>query len=384
MQEQAPAPNLTSQSSPGGLGLASTQLPLTARLDSWYDSQPLPANLRLLFVPNGTEPDAQPGLRRGFEALLAAGELERYTAFPLQYEQQSARSSEVWERLIATARLDEPTVILIQHLGHGGLTPRILSDLRAAAPGATLAYHDMDPFGRGKPLPPDARLITGQADVVLGCGVTDFRQAFLRSGARRFLYAPHAYDDDRFGTAWTPSADRQFDVVFIANHNHSRLPWRRLPGAAGRVALVRLLQKRFGSKAGIFGRGWQGLGAQGPVAYSDQTAVLRSAWTSANWDYFPAEEAYFSDRLPISLAAGVSHVTTRHPGYLELFGERPGLHLCDSPESVVATVEKLIAAGEGWLIRDGEAARQFAWDNMGQHRQARALLARITSEEASL
>jgi hypothetical protein len=213
--------------------------------------------------------------------------------------------------------------------------------------------------------------------------LTDVRRSFVANGARRFLYAPSAYDDERFGSSWTPSAYREFDVVFIGNQNHSRLPWRRLPGAAGRVELVRLLQKRFGSKAGIFGRGWEGLGVQGPVSYSDQTAVLRSAWTSANWDYFPDEAAYFSDRLPISLAAGVSHVTTRHPGYLELFGDRPGLHLCDSPASVVATVEKLIAAGDVWLMRDGEAARQFAGDNMGQHRQARALLARISSDEAS-
>jgi hypothetical protein len=84
MKEQASAPSLAPRSGADDLLRERTERPLRARLDSWYERHPIPANLRLLFVPNGTEPDSQPGLRRGFEALLAAGDLEHYTAFPLQ------------------------------------------------------------------------------------------------------------------------------------------------------------------------------------------------------------------------------------------------------------------------------------------------------------
>jgi hypothetical protein len=344
-------------------------------LDSRYANQPLPEATRLLFIPNGHGSKPQPGYVNAYDALRQQGELEAFACFALQEETAQTGLADAWGRLVAIAGEFQPTVMVIQHLGAAGLREADVVRLRESAPAAKLFYHDADPFGRSKPLPADARVLTTQADVVVGCGSSNFREVFERSGARAFAYSPHAYDPARFGKPWSQSQSRDFDVVAVVSRNHGRVPWRRMSGWRGRMELVDLLRKRFGGRFALFGRGWSS-SSLGPVHYDQQEQAIRSAWVSANWDYFPQEAHYFSDRLPISLAAGVPHVTTRHPGYEELFPHTIGLHCVESPQAVVNRVESLLDLGEQQLLSEGLAAGDFAAAHMSQTMSARALMLR--------
>jgi hypothetical protein len=357
-------------------GAVRRQLQSTICLDSDYANQALPAASRLLFVPNGTGSHPQPGYLNAYRGLLEQGELDGFTSFALQEETAQTGLVDAWDRLVAAAREFQPTMIVVQHLGSAGLKKSDVVRLRADAPTAKLVYYDPDPFGPSKPLPPDAQVLTSQADVTVGCGSSDFPRVFERAGARTFAYAPNAYDPARFGQPWSATTSRDFDVVVVASRNHGRIPWRRMPGWRGRLELVDTLRKRFGSRLALFGRGWGDRSSLGPVPYDDQQLAIRSAWVSANWDYFPGEAHYFSDRLPISMAAGVPHVTTRHPGYDDLFPSSIGLHSAESPEAIVRQVESLLELDQEELLRQGSAAAKFAASHLSQTTSARALLLR--------
>jgi hypothetical protein len=345
-------------------------------LDSHYANQPLPGRSRLFLVPNGTESDSQPGYLNAYRSLCEKGELDGFADFALQHEISRAGLTDAWDRLVVMARQFQPTIVIVQHLGSAGLKQSDVVQLREAAPAAKLVYYDPDPFGRSRPLPIDARVLIAQSDVAIGCGSSGFRNVFERSGARAFAYAPNAYDPGRFGKPWSASSSRDYDAVVIANRNHGNVPWRRMPGWRGRMELVDLLRKRFGGRFALFGRRWGSRSSLGPVPYDEQEQAIRSAWVSANWDYFPKEAHYFSDRLPISMAAGVPFVTTWHPGYDELFPSSIGLHAVDSPQGVVNRIECLLSLDEEQLLCQGAAAANFAAAHMSQTMSARALLLR--------
>lgn len=116
--------------------------------------------------------------------------------------------------------------------------------------------------------------------------------------------------------------------------------------------------------------------SSGSVPYDEQQEAIRSGWVSANWDYFQYESHYFSDRLPISLAAGVPHVTSDHDGYDDLFTGVRGLYRESSPAAIVQRVEQLLARGPEACIADGKATQRFANENMTQALSARAVLVR--------
>ena len=56
---------------------------------------------------------------------------------------------------------------------------------------------------------------------------------------------------------------------------------------------------------------------------------------SANWGNYDEIAMYASDRLPISLACGVPHITNYQPGYEHVFNNIPGLFIIKSPKEAV-------------------------------------------------
>jgi len=238
------------------------------------------------------------------------------------------------------------------------LTKRRLEQVRRAAPNAVIIYHENDAYGRGKPMPVDAVRMADAADHVFTSGAGAFKSA-LERWCPNVDYVPPGWDQARYSDPDAPFAD-ELDLVMVGNRVTSRVPWRRMPGALDRETLGARVERsadRF--RAAIYGRGWKGVAARGWLAYDHQVKLLRRARVSVNWDYFPEEPSYFSDRLPISLFSGRPHVTTRHPGYEWLPTEQSGLYLADSPDEVFEIAVALLKADPEQLLV--EAARGRAW-----------------------
>ena len=275
--------------------------------------------LRVLYVPNEAGEFRQLGFRRPLANLLSTGLVEEVSIFSLQWRIREGGDPEGHRQdLLRRVRDFRPNMLLMQHLGSTGLTESHFSAMRAACD-FEFVYHEADPFSRHlHPLPRAARAAGQSADVVFTVGNGVFAENFRRAGARDVRWAASPFEPERFGIPVdSDPSTRTHDVVVVANKNRPR--WRGLPNWRNRIAFVEHLQTRFGDRLAIYGRGWRGVGAMGPIDFSRQGDAIRSGWVSANWDHFADEPMYFSNRLPISLAAGSIHATTRHPGYESLF-----------------------------------------------------------------
>jgi hypothetical protein len=84
------------------------------------------------------------------------------------------------------------------------------------------------------------------------------------------------------------------------------------------------------------GQGWNGEPySKGKIGFDQQGEVIRDSWMSVNWGQFDEIPMYSSDRLPISLACGVPHITNYQPGYEHIFGKVPGLYTVKSPQEAL-------------------------------------------------
>jgi hypothetical protein len=300
--------------------------------------------LRVFYVPNEGLANSQRGIRRAFRDLLSASLIEEVEIFSLQRRIQTDGDPETHRQdLISRIISFQPDIVLMQHLGSTGLADAHFKKMRSGAE-FQLIYHEGDPYSKFlHPLPTEARSAGRAADVVFTVGSGQFRNNFVRYGATDVRWASSAFDPGRNDSRNSSlSLEREFDVVVVANRNRPRL--RGLPNWRDRIDFVHQLQKTFGDRLAVYGRGWTGPSAKGPIDYSRQYEAISKGWISANWDHFAIEPSYFSDRLPISLAVGSIHATTFHEGYSEIFGQGTKEFFIARP-----TVPQLITSIQSYL-----------------------------------
>lgn len=328
----------------------------------------------LLYVPNERIIGQQAGPRAAFEACLNAGELERYSAYPLLHRTGVVGSATAIRELLDIARAEQPSVVLLQHLAGSGFGQRCWADLRAACPQALLVYHEHDPYTPiRQPLPIEARAAASHADIIYTSGTGQFRRNFLKYGASDVRYSPQGFDPNRFhSSGYSVSARRT--IVMIANSHRPRKPWRLLPGARERKQLVSKAAKMFGDRFAIYGSGWSGTHAKGNCNYSEQSKILSAATLSINWDHFSNEAHYYSDRWPISLVSGAVHVTTQHPGQEQLTDGHESLFSARTPDDLLALADRLMTMPVAKLESMSAEAAQFAKLRHQQESEFRRIL----------
>ncbi|WP_436843914.1 glycosyltransferase family protein [Streptomyces sioyaensis] len=132
-----------------------------------------------------------------------------------------------------------------------------------------------------------------------------------------------------------------------------------LPNDRERATLVRGLQA-LGENLSIYGRGWRGPHAHGPVPFSEQLRLMQSSLITVGWDRYREHFGYFSDRLPIAMCAGRVHVTSRQPGLEWLPGPDQGLHLAQTPREAVELVRVLMDSDPSELVARANEMSQWA------------------------
>lgn len=332
--------------------------------------------LRLLHLPNEARPGFQVGPREAFAAMLSQGELSACETYSFLYESEQRGVADSLTELLQRAAQFRPDVVVWQHVGRFPIDAAFLQRLRTAIGEAVLVYHEGDVYGRWlKPLPAPARALAAQADVVSLVGLGELAALFRRHGARRVVWSPHSFDSQRCDQPWSPSGARELDALMIGNRITSRLPLRDLPGARERFAVAELLHRRLGDRFAVHGAGWGSRPhARGPLPFDRQEHAIRSAWLGVSWDHFDQVPCYFSDRVPIAMAAGVVHVTNRQPGYEEIFPRGCGLLHAASVAELGDIVDELLSRPRDQLIALGEQARRFARERLSARRVYRDLL----------
>jgi hypothetical protein len=330
------------------------------------------SKIRLLYVPNEENDFRQVGFRRPLSNLSTSGLIGEVSVFSLQLRiRQGGNAEQHRQDLVQRVADFQPNLILMQHLGATGLRDRHFEAMQRQGK-FKLIYHEADPYSRFlHPLPFAARAAGRHADVVFTVGNGWFANNFVRTGATDVRWAASAFEPDRYLFKTVDDMPvRDHDIVMIANRNKPRM--RGLPNWKDRIRYVDYMENRFHDRFAIYGHGWSGPSARGPVDFSRQDEAIRSGWVSANWDHFASEPSYFSNRLPVSLSAGSIHATGMHPGYLNIFGEetREFLLLGDSHEALGDRIEGFL--GETSVedrLRIAAKAQAFAYRNYRQDNQ---------------
>jgi hypothetical protein len=326
--------------------------------------------MKVLLLPN--EYDAndtelqQIGSRKAFRRLVAEGEIARLEIFSFLHEEILRGANAAKEKLLEIAHEMAPDIIFWQHIKNFPVDLAFMEQLRRRSGKTFLVYHDDDPFDRWVKRPTRSMAtILAASDLVFISGFGDLCDQFRKLGASVVRYMPSCYDDVRFGSEWMPPQTRAVALTMIATNGRRRIPGLYIPGGRRRARLARTLSRRFQKDFALYGSGWDGnMSAKGRLPYSKQGVVLRDSWISVNWDHFDDIPFYFSDRLPISLAAGVVHVTTYHAGYEYILGSCPGLYWARSVEEMLPLIEWLLSRPKQDLIDEGLAAQRWAQKNL--------------------
>jgi hypothetical protein len=336
--------------------------------------------MKLYYLPNeGDESNPalrQVGPRKSFERLRKEGLLSdlRIYSFLSKFRHSMAADA-VKNEILAEAASFKPDIIFWQHVSEFPVDDAFLTALKKRSQCRLFVYQDLDAFGRiakriSRPMAAMFRI----ADLTYMCGTGGLFDLARRHGARDVRYFPHTYDNIRFGHPWKPTLQRAVKLTMIGGRIRRRIPVLPFPGARSRRALAVKLDRIFGKDFALYGPGWDGIpSARGPLQYTQQERALQSGWISINWDHFDRVPYYFSDRLPISLAAGVPHVTSYHPGYEFLFRDCPGLYAVHSVDEAVACAEWLLSRPRAELIAEGLGAKAWVEKNLESdvvHRQA--------------
>lgn len=323
--------------------------------------------MRWFYVPNERHDGDQIGPRRAFERLHAIGVFSQYLAYSyLVRQRELGNHAAALDELVQTARVFQPDVIFIQRPTNGyPMDAAFVQRLKAEAGHARLVLYEEDPYDPViKRYDATISAVMQHADMTFLGGNGYLLDLAHKAGARRVRFAPHSYDDTRWDTPWQPTRSRQWDAVMIGNLTClKRIPFLFMPGGASRKKAARRLHKHLGDRFALFGsgQGWNGEPyCRGRVEYDRQADVIRDSWVSVNWGQFDRIGMYCSDRLPISLACGVPHITNYQPGYEHIYQGVPGLFVVKHPNEIVDVVSYLVSLPVNERMALGARAAEHA------------------------
>jgi hypothetical protein len=336
---------------------------------------------RVLYLPNEPyEAFEQRGPRSAFAGLLDAGLVDDVRIVSLLRRFQAGDGPAERARLLRIVQEFEPTIILLDNPKFTRLGSQDVRAWRSASD-FVFILADMDAnHWFYQPLQREARALARHVDFVFVPGSGEMVRNFRRWGARDVRWRPQTYDPNTHGRLEITGDTVTRDVVMIGSYFGARrfARLRTPPGVDDRTRLIAGLENEFGSQFALFGKRWDDSIRFGPLPSREQEEVLRrswlgsvpnseqgktvrSAWVTANWDHFPAEPDYSSDRLPVHLASGTVHFTTWHPGFDERFGELPFLRLIRRWQEMPAAIRSYLdSTSPADRIEHAKQARAFA------------------------
>jgi hypothetical protein len=336
----------------------------------------------LLMVTNEAAPGTEYGLRDAYTTMLRRGEIEMFDAIAPVITADSRSNVEALAELAEREKELRPNVVLVLSPSGVEHDPLFVKWLLDSMGHPVVIYWEGDAWQRWrKPINASMRAWLGVADVVFTTARHPQSDLLKRGGARDVRFIPNTYChvQSRKAEETDPRHydEPRFDVTLIGGrYAHAGL-FCRLPGGAARASLVRRLQRRRDLRIAIYGSGWNGRGAEGPVPFAHQTDVIRQALMSVNWDHFPRHEAYATDRLAMALIAGRVHVTTRHRGYDWLPGEDAGLFFEASVRDTVRRVIDLAKLPQNEVLELGAAGYRWVKGRLSDREAARFMLGAV-------
>jgi len=317
-----------------------------------------PDGVRVMVVLNERTPRTAVDVYRALERLKAEGGLDASVVYPYLSRLDELRDRTlVVEDLIRSVTEFRPSILLWVHAHDLGISAKVSDMLRRASGGCAIGFWEADWYDWfQKPFPRQTLGLLKSSDTVFVCGEGAFSGWLKRSGCRDVRYVPST-GDGRFVEHLVPRVF-DFDVVMIGSKVRSRVPFRTMGGAVERSKLVEAFTRQYGARFAVFGHGWAGPSAQGPVPFEQQADICgRAACVLGNNHLYA--RYYFSNRLPIAMQAGRPVVHARVEGYEEVFGRDSGVRWFTTIEEALEKAQGVVS-NPSCTAADAEEARVLA------------------------
>jgi hypothetical protein len=306
----------------------------------------------------------QPGYFDGFQRLAAEGVLKAHAALAYQAIAREQGWPALWRAAETTARdIDADAVFL--HFFHDGDMPDPSAGIRRlkALPSKPLVFASLgDGFGRAaKTVPRSFRVASALSDVTFLSGMGYLARQLVRSGSSNLALMPLGCCQVRFSSPGPVLPERpEFDVAFIGNCIRSANPFSLFYWASGkRTRFVAALEKRYGSRFGLFGNGWRGRKSwQGPIPYDAQHQAYRRSALALGGIPHTTHDYYTSDRVFIAVASGVPLVDYWILGVDRILEPRRDWWLARNLEEAFRVCDQLLETSSAARAELGAAARQ--------------------------
>jgi hypothetical protein len=327
--------------------------------------------MRILVLVNDSPTKEQIAYKRPFQDLKDCGLISEFKALsPALSIELGVPVADVQNEILEAFKEMLPELVLVMHPQKMAFTNRLIAQMRKIRD-FKLVLWEGDPYSIFRKQPSLSQIVVARnADVVFTTGTGWFKKNFELYGAKDVRWIPSCFETDRMYPAGQIDLESNtFDNDVTAILNKSIHRFRPAHGWKVRAEFVHLSQAAFGDGLALYGKGWEGRGSKGPLPFDEQYRAVTEARVTANWDHYPKEPNYFSDRLPISLAGGSVHATTFHPGYEELFkkSSTPFLMFEKSPSALVARIESFLkSTSDDEIIALRLRAREFAYKNFRQ------------------
>jgi len=327
---------------------------------------------RVLYLPNEgdfREGFGQVGGRAAFHELERNGSITELGIYSFladfRVDQEKTRAH---QKLLDTVRTFQPDIIFWQHPDAFPIDRDLIKAIRECGSSPLVAYHEADTFDYFfKPLERTAKTLYAESDVFFTTALGKARRQFDEIKVHpRLYYLPSCVDRERF--AALPQNPKllgsKYDAVMFGNIV-TRFRVIKQPDSMQRIRLSRGLTRLLGNRFAVFGRGWPtDTNCHGPFPYEQQAEILQQSRMSVIWEHYTKHSFYFSDRLPIALAAGIPFIISRHGGYDTLFSRTPGLFFVDTIEDALDAAVYLRSLGTEEIAEMGAAARKWMLENL--------------------
>jgi len=335
--------------------------------------------MKLFILMQGKQVCEMAGVDESLKRLSSEGVLTGYQALPYYGSAAEIGWPATWEKALEQIRHMQADVVFLQYF-HGPIPDPtgFIETVKQLPSRPTVVTSSGDGFGRFTRRPPASLQIASRlSDLTFATQMGGVARDLVRGGARRMTLMPNGYCQVRFNTDLDPAQhDPEFDVVMIGNH------WRNLNpthfmfyARMQRYRQVAALFKRYGKRFGLFGQGWQGVpGAQGPIPYDQQVAVMRRARVVVGAFPHSAMDYYTSDRAQITMRSGIPYVEFYMPRTEKLFLDGEHWHLVRNIRGMLAQCDRLLGLGDAERLALGARAAAHMVAGHSQYHRSRLMV----------
>lgn len=303
------------------------------------------------------------------EQLKADGKIEDAEVYSfLAKKKEGLSDSEITKEIISEAEAYQPDCILWRHTVDLKVDENLIRTLRNLDSHPSIGYLDGDIYKKSfYPLPKPVIKLCSLSDVCFWVGYSEEMMRILKKhGTKDIRYVPSSTDDDRFSSV--RQKEPIYDVVMVGNLLKYRNPFNPFPGTKFRKNLAKLFYEKLGNKFAIYGNGWKGPFAKGPVIFEKQNEVYHSSRIVLGVNNWRADY-YFSNRLPITLSSGALIVHNYEKGYDEIFKKSGYNYFYNTVEEAWKIAENLLQRPQEDLDLEALAYRNFALNEFSMYKK---------------